>query len=59
MDFVAGIFPTLSSCWLCGWLSLYAIWAWWFGYRTDYRLYLCLVHDFSIDRDCHVHERGA
>ena len=31
MDFVAGIFPTLSSCWLCGWLPLYAIWAWWFG----------------------------
>ena len=22
MDFVAGIFPTLSSCWLCGWLPL-------------------------------------
>ena len=28
LDFVAGIFPTLSSCWLCGWLPLYAIWAW-------------------------------
>ena len=20
---------------------------WWFGYRTDYRLYLCFVHDFQ------------
>ena len=35
---------------------LYAIWAWWFGYRTDYWLYLCLVYDFSINRDCHVNE---
>lgn len=30
-----------------------------FGYRTDYRLYLRFVYDFSIDRDCHVHEWSA
>lgn len=29
------------------------------GYRTDYRLYLRFVYDFSIDRDCHVHEWSA
>ena len=29
-------------------IPVYAVWAWRFGYRSDYRLYLCLVHDFSV-----------
>ena len=41
------VFFLLSSGWLCGWLSLYKIRSWWFGYRTDYRLYLRFVYDFQ------------